>query len=124
ESGKLRVSWSASGCQQGDPLGPVFFAIRILAAMHAFRAAVAARKAFLVGDLDDLTLLGMPDDSELSPSLVAAVQQLKVDLTAVGLELNMQKSMALSPPGVGAADLSATTLTRLATLGVPVVHNS
>ncbi|CAM9747163.1 unnamed protein product, partial [Phaeothamnion confervicola] len=106
ESGEVRVIWSASGCQQGDPLGPVFFAIAILAAMHAFRATVAASGASLVGYLDDLAVLGMPGDSQLSRSRVAPVQQPKVDLEAVGLVLNMQKSTALSAPGVGAADLS------------------
>ncbi|CAM9261025.1 unnamed protein product [Phaeothamnion confervicola] len=91
--------------------------------MHAFGATVAAIGAFPVGYLDDLAVLGMPCDSELSPSFVAVVQQLKVDLAAVGLEMNMQMSTAFSPPDVGAADLSATALTGLATLGVPVIHD-
>ncbi|CAN0108933.1 unnamed protein product, partial [Phaeothamnion confervicola] len=108
---------------QGDPLGPVFFTIGILAAMHAFQATFAASGASPIGYLDELAVLGMPGDTELSPSLIAAVQQLKVDLAAVGLELNMQKSTILSPSGFGAADLSATTLAGLAMLDIPVVHD-
>ena len=79
-----QVIMSACGVQQGDPIGPLLFAISIRHITHSSTAP------FVVWYLDDATLGGTAEEvcRELARARAAA--------SAIGLELNTQKCEAVS----------------------------
>ena len=83
---------SAAGAQQGDPLGPLFFAIVYAFVVRACPLVLALR--LRAGYLDDVLLGGSLAD------LTAALAELLPALAAAGLELNAAKSEIVAPPGL------------------------
>jgi hypothetical protein len=118
ESGEVRCIPSASGCQQGDPLGPVLFCLGILQLMRDLRGRFEASGISLFGYMDDLTLGGMPGQPVLSGALAEAFEALRLRLGEVGITVNTSKSRALPPRSVGTA-VPPDGAARLAALGVP-----
>ena len=87
---------SAQGVQQGDPLGPVLFALVILPIMREFRQLFP--DLTLPGFLDDLTVASLAGD--LVTDLRAAragYDWLVLRLAAVGIAVNTDKTVCLLP---------------------------
>lgn len=104
---------SAQGVQQGDPLGPVLFALVLLPVMRDFKQHFP--ELTLPGFLDDLTV------GSLAGSLATDLRQARVGydwlvprLKAVGIEVNTDKTECLLPQGASAsltaAQLGTSTL--------------
>ena len=91
---------SCCGVQQGDPLGPLGFALTLQPLIEKLRAEVLGL-SLNAWYLDDGTLVGSPDD------LAAALHIVEEEAPALGLHLNHSKSLLFIPPG---ADASWSTL--------------
>jgi hypothetical protein len=76
------------GVRQGDSLGPVLFMLAVLPVLEALRAAQPG--ATLLSYLDDLFLVGRPEDA------LAAYDDLAARLAGVGLTLNPGKCKLVS----------------------------
>ena len=88
---------SAEGVQQGDPLGPLLFALVLLPIMQAFKLRFPSLS--LPGFLDDLTIC-IVTGGELPAELAAAreaYEWLVQQLQAVGIEVNTDKTTCLLP---------------------------
>ena len=81
---------SCCGVQQGDPLGPLGFALTLQPLIEKLKASVAGL-GLNVWYLDDGTLMGSPDD------LAVALQILERDGPPLGLHLNRGKSLLFIP---------------------------
>ena len=81
---------SCCGVQQGDPLGPLGFALTLQPLIEKLKASVAGL-GLNVWYLDDGTLMGSPGD------LAAALQILERDGPPLGLHLNRGKSLLFIP---------------------------
>ena len=117
---------SASGVQQGDPLGPALFAL----AVDPFARAVAA--PLNVWYLDDGTIAGPAD------TVAADIKTLRTTLSSVGLALNPAKcevaflgapDSALRGPAISTIcsvlpDVKETQLDNLSLLGSPLTDGS
>lgn len=117
---------SRQGVQQGDPLGPLLFALTVLPVMTSFRDKFPDMG--LPAYLDDMTILFMPP--QLTPRalvrLEAAFQHVADGLGAVGVAVNTTKSVCLLPAASGprSGNASATTAAAAqAALSVPVAYD-
>lgn len=81
---------SCTGVQQGDPLGPLGFALTLQPIIDSQRFPVSRY-------LDDGTLVGSPDD------LLAALRIVESDGPSIGLHLNRSKSLLHIPPEADAS---------------------
>ena len=92
------VILSASGTQQGDPCGPLFFSVTVQPVLKAAAPFSTSTKSYL----DDLTQCGSP------PRLDESLEVIKREAAAVGLKLNEQKSQyfALEAPSLDLPCLS------------------
>ena len=113
---------SASGVQQGDPLGPAVFALAVDPCARAVTAPLN------IWYLDDGTIAGAAD------TVAADLRQLRTSLSTVGLRLNAAKcevaflgsaESALRDPAIRAVraalpDVSETQLDSLSLLGSPL----
>lgn len=87
---RFRTFWSVTGVQQGDPLGPVLFAL----AFHRVLRRVSSKVPSLTllgAYLDDITIAGSPTDCR------AAVEVISSEASAIGLRVNQAKSVGFSP---------------------------
>lgn len=114
--GSSRVSIpSEQGVQQGDPLGPMFFALALDSALAAARSAVALP---LVGAfLDDVVIGGAQDD------VAAFAKQFLSALSPIGLSHNPSKCETITPTGadiVPSLGFPATQAARCTFLGAPL----
>ena len=100
---------SCCGVQQGDPLGPLGFALTLHPIVERIKAEVRYTLALNAWYLDDGTLIGSPKD------LSAALQIVETDGPSVGLHLNRGKSLLFSPK---ASDISKSPVPP----EVPVTH--
>jgi len=81
------ILFATTGVQQGDPLGPLLFAL----VLHPFLVNLKARFSLKVGAiLDDVTFMGSPQSSRL------ALDYLRNDGAAAGLRLS-RKTCVWSP---------------------------
>ena len=87
---------SCCGVQQGDPLGPLGFALTLHPVVERIKAEVPAL-ALNAWYLDDGTLVGSPGD------LSAALHIVESEGPAVGLHLNRGKSLVYIPEGCDAS---------------------
>ena len=88
---------SQEGVQQGDPLGPLLFALALLPLMRQFKLLFP--ELALPGFLDDLTICVVtrgPLPAELT-AVRAAYEWLVPQLQAVGIEVNTDKTTCLLP---------------------------
>ena len=88
---------SQEGVQQGDPLGPLLFALALLPLMQEFKQRFP--ELALPGFLDDLTIC-IVTRGELPDELAAvreAYEWLVPKLQAVGIEVNTDKTTCLLP---------------------------
>ena len=127
---------SQMGLQQGDPLGPLFYALAQTDALHpqhdgSEQTAVTPHVAYL----DDTNLM-LPQT--VDAAVIASVTQFFDRLAAEGLEINRQKSLFVARSdhsfseaeqtlihslGIPYTDASAATQLRgFTTVGVPVGH--
>lgn len=83
------ICFSSTGVRQGDPLGPLFFCLGI----HGVLAEVARNhpNAHSIFYLDDGTMMGRRSH------LRAALLELQTKLKALGLELNLVKTLGWDP---------------------------
>ncbi len=83
---------SCSGVQQGDPLGPLGFALTLQPIiLTAFNRKCLAWRALNAWYLDDGTLVGSPND------LLSALAIIKREGPRIGLHLNKAKSLLYIP---------------------------
>ena len=95
---------SCQGVQQGDPLGPLLFAIAMYPIMQRFRQHHRFQHLALPAFLDDLAICCLTSDG-LSSDLTAlreAYEWLVVQLQQSGIEVNMDKTVCLLPAGAAA----------------------
>ncbi len=81
---------SCSGVQQGDPLGPLGFALTLQPLLERLQADVSGLR-LNVWYLDDGTLMGSPED------LAAALHTAEREGPPLGLHLNRSKSLLYIP---------------------------
>ena len=91
---------SCSGVQQGDPLGPLGFALTLHPLVERIKAEVP-NLVLNAWYLDDGTLMGCPDD------LATALRIIEEDGPLLGLHLNRAKSLLFIPEDV---DVSVSPL--------------
>ena len=89
---------SCCGVQQGDPLGPLGFALSLHPLVERIKAD-APGLALNAWYLDDGTLVGSPED------LAAALHIVESDGPTLGLHLNRSKSLLFIPEEVVASNL-------------------
>ena len=82
---------SCCGVQQGDPLGPLCFALTLQPSIDKLKREVP-NLSINVWYLDDGTLCGSPED------LCAALKIIEEDGPQMGLHLNRSKSLLYIPP--------------------------
>ena len=113
---------SCCGVQQGDPLGPLGFALSLHPLVERIKAD-APGLALNAWYLDDGTLVGSPED------LAAALHIVESDGPTLDLHLNRSKSLLFIPEEVVASNLplpSDIPITRrgFCLLGCPVGRKS
>ena len=81
--------WSATGVQQGDPLGPLLFALILHPLLHKIRDS--CKLLLHAWYLDDGTVIG---DSE---EVARVLDIIKVNGPGLGLELNIKKTEIFWP---------------------------
>ncbi|XP_076885642.1 uncharacterized protein LOC143535209 [Bidens hawaiensis] len=81
--------WSTTGVQQGDPLGPLFFALNLHPLVHLVQDS--CKLLFNVWYLDDGTIIG--DTKEVAKAL----DIIRVEGPRLGLELNIKKTEVFWP---------------------------
>lgn len=118
KTGKIfRTIKSSDGVRQGDALAALLFALSIRSSLSA--AAAARPSVRVVAVMDDITILGPPDD------VVVAYRVLNDKLSQEGLEIVQHKSAALwmhqdpVPNILRAADLPVL-IGHVDLLGVPI----
>ncbi len=99
---------SCCGVQQGDPLGPLGFALTLQPIVDLIQSEVPGL-SINAWYLDDGTLVGSPND------LVSALEIIEREGPKIGLHLNKSKSLLYIPPNV---DESINPLPS----AIPVVH--
>jgi Reverse transcriptase (RNA-dependent DNA polymerase) len=111
--GRVHVLHSHLGCQQGDPLGPLWFAVGATHLLYPLgpHAPPPPHCAFL----DDINLRLPPGLGEHS---LAAVQRVVERLARGGLRIRPDKSLAVAPLG---ATFSLEERQRLQMLNIPFV---
>ena len=114
---------SEAGVQQGDPLGPLFFALALQPALQAASAGAAGQRPELVlAYLDDVCLAG---DARV---VAAALTRLAAAARQVGLRLNHAKCELTTCAGEGGAvdaglfppDIPVNRSGALTVLGAPI----
>ena len=117
------ILYATTGVQQGDPLGPVLFALVLHPLLQFLRDSLSLRVGAI---LDDVTFLGSPD------STLRALEYIRFEGPGVGLRLS-PKTCIWSPTGVsvpanlGSFSISATTsvpLTIMQSRGVPLLGSA
>ena len=83
---------SSQGVQQGDPLGPLLFALGILHACKKLKAELQA-DTLSVWYLDDGTIVGEADE------VVRAWELIQTEVNRVGLKVNKDKCELIAPEG-------------------------
>jgi hypothetical protein len=89
---RSEVLWSTQGTQQGDPLGPAFFAVTIQKVISNLRDLPGID--WQVWYLDDGVLVGEP------VALMNALHELTVHFEKLGLKVNLAKCKIWSPQDV------------------------
>jgi hypothetical protein len=97
DTGELQFVFSCVGAQQGDPLGPFFFCVGIMAALRRFRSrhTKAGSGRDLSAYIDDMRLFF----TKLDEKALEAMKELLEALAAVGLEANESKTVVVKPAG-------------------------
>jgi hypothetical protein len=95
---------SATGVQQGDALGPLLFCLALLPALRALRARWGPSGITFAALMDDVFIGGQPGALVAKPELLAAFEDLRGRLAAIGIAVNVRKSQALPPQRLLAAD--------------------
>ena len=93
---------SCCGVQQGDPLGPLGFALTLQPLIERLKADVSGLN-LNVWYLDDGTLMGSPED------LAAALRIVESEGPPLGLHLNRNKSLLFIPGGSRPCAVSSTS---------------
>ena len=89
---------SCSGVRQGDPCGPLFFALTIQPMLRFVQQSFAEVR--VIAYLDDVVLQGPYEDVK------RAYSELRSQLEAAGLLIQRAKSLVYSPDPALAADLA------------------
>jgi hypothetical protein len=84
---------SKSGTRQGDPLGPLLFALAIHPVLTRVQAKMRGRGVYILAYLDDIYILGPPD------AAADAARLMRTELGKINLRLNEDKCEAWSPSG-------------------------
>jgi hypothetical protein len=95
--GTVAVVPSRTGCQQGDPFGPLLYSVATLDLMVAFRERFDRHGISLLGIIDDLTIGCRPDMPLSDPAVAEAFYFVRDGLAALGVQLNLTKCAALPP---------------------------
>jgi ribonuclease HI len=90
EYGSYLLTWSREGVRQGDPLGPVFFAI----GFHGILQQLSQEflDVSISAYLDDVSVTGSVD------ALISVAKRFKELAASRGLTVNLEKSKLLVPP--------------------------
>ena len=107
---------SCCGIQQGDPLGPLGFALTLHPIFERIREEVPGL-ALNSWYLDDGTLVGSPD------KLSAALNIIERDGPAVGLNLNRSKSLLFVPKEEDASISPLPLDIPVASQGLPLLYS-
>ena len=108
------IIYSSTGVQQGDPLGPLLFAICLHLLIRRIEEA-APDLLINVWYLDDGVLVGDPK------SVLAAFEAIKELSPTLGLELNLEKSTLWRCPEAR-ADQTQSSINTIVQLGIPEVQ--
>jgi hypothetical protein len=120
---------SSQGMQQGDPLGPLFFAISFtLAVRKAFQkveAVTGEAPPLNASFLDDLVVGGRLESMEMT------IRALAIELAKIGLDLNLLKCELATNDSCALSDLSfwhkynvkITPMNELSIVGAPAHSN-
>lgn len=106
------VLWSKQGVRQGDPCGPLFFALAVQPILQSLSEAFSGVR--IIAYLDDIVLQGPTDDVQ------QAHPRLTAELVEVGLQVQPGKSCAYSAHGAAAQQLADELGVKLSEQGLVV----
>ena len=112
---------SELGCQQGDPLGPLLFALGLLKALSTANSSKADGNSDIlphVAFLDDTNFFATPGFDEHTMQAVAEARR---RMRQAGLDTNLTKSLVAAPTGHTFCDADRH---RLQQLGMPYIDAS
>ena len=114
--GEVLPFGSAQGVQQGDPLGPLLFALGLVQGCHALKEGLQ-KDSLVVWYLDDGVVVGEPNE------IVRAWSIIQVEFSKLGLRLNVSKCEFFAPSGQvpeGLEGVSVVQGSGFELLGAPV----
>ena len=117
--GEILPFGSAQGVQQGDPLGPLLFALGLLGLCRALKGGLVER-TLAVWYLDDGTIVGEAKEVAKAWKLICS------EVSKVGLKVNKRKCELVLPrqgrrePPEGLADVPLVTDSGFELLGAPI----
>ena len=116
----FKVFLSRCGSRQGDPWGPVLFALGMMTAMKKVQATHPTVE--FPSFVDDVDALPETTASAAGASVDAVHATLSSELGAIGIRLNVPKTHTYTPSGVPIVTAAGITQARdgITTMGVPV----